>query len=194
MKTKRIIDVEQSPGRDALDLVGYPLDRYQSHLFGLSLRIAIGTGRGRGQRHLERVDAVDVGGHRNRRHYSPAQPRCCRVRAVVGHDHSMAALVRLSDPRRIEIHEPYLPAQHQPVASLEISAGASMKAVQRVLGHSSPQITLDRYTHLFEDHLESLAESMDARYGAAGVRPKHQLGDVADLPEKARKGGVPGVS
>ncbi|MCJ7781226.1 MAG: site-specific integrase [Acidimicrobiia bacterium] len=79
-------------------------------------------------------------------------------------------------------------------ASLAISAGASVKAVQRMLGHSSAQITLDRYTHLFEDDLESLAESMDARYGAAQVRPKRTLEDVADLTGKTRKIDIPRVS
>lgn len=34
-------------------------------------------------------------------------------------------------------------------ASVAISAGASVKAVQRMLGHRSAQITLDRYSHLF---------------------------------------------
>ena len=67
-------------------------------------------------------------------------------------------------------------------ASLAISAGASVKAVQRMLGHSSAQITLDRYTHLFDDDLESLADSMDARYGAAQVRPNRKSGEVVDLP------------
>jgi hypothetical protein len=70
-------------------------------------------------------------------------------------------------------------------ASLAISAGASVKAVQRMVGHSSAQITLDRYAHLFEDDLDSLAESMDARYGAARcgqVRPKRTSGNVVDLP------------
>lgn len=42
-----------------------------------------------------------------------------------------------------------------------------MKAVQRMLGHASAQITLDRYSHLYDDDLEDLADSMDARYGAA---------------------------
>jgi integrase len=73
-------------------------------------------------------------------------------------------------------------------ASLAISAGASVKAVQRMLGHSSAQITLDRYTHLFDDDLEELADSMDARYGAAQVRPKHKSGEVVDLPIGAKKG------
>ncbi len=72
-------------------------------------------------------------------------------------------------------------------ASLAISAGASVKAVQRMLGHSSAQITLDRYTHLFDDDLEELADSMDARYGAAQVRPKRESDVVVDLLDSARK-------
>ena len=79
-------------------------------------------------------------------------------------------------------------------ASLAISAGASVKAVQRMLGHSSAQITLDRYTHLFEDDLEGLAESMDARYGAAQVRPKRTLERVSGLSETAGKVDIPKVS
>lgn len=79
-------------------------------------------------------------------------------------------------------------------ASLAISAGASVKAVQRMLGHSSAQITLDRYTHLFEDDLESLAESMDAHYSAAQVRPKPDLEGISDLSERVRKVDIPRVS
>lgn len=72
-------------------------------------------------------------------------------------------------------------------ASLAISAGASVKAVQQMLGHSSAQITLDRYSHLYEDDLEELADSMDARYGAAQVRPKPESGEVLDLEQKRKK-------
>ena len=73
-------------------------------------------------------------------------------------------------------------------ASLAISAGASLKAVQQMLGHASAQITLDRYSHLYEDDLEDLADSMDARYGAAQVRPKPESGDVVDLDRKRERG------
>jgi len=45
-----------------------------------------------------------------------------------------------------------------------------VKAVQRMLGHASAQITLGRYSHLYDDDLEDLADSMDARYGAAQTR------------------------
>lgn len=72
-------------------------------------------------------------------------------------------------------------------ASLAISAGASVKAVQRMLGHASAQITLDRYSHLYDDDLEDLADSMDARYGAAQVRPKTEPGEVMHIEKKRKK-------
>lgn len=50
-------------------------------------------------------------------------------------------------------------------ASLAISAGASIKAVQRMLGHASAAMTLDTYGSLFEEDLEDLADRMEQRYG-----------------------------
>jgi integrase len=50
-------------------------------------------------------------------------------------------------------------------ASLAISTGASIKAVQRMLGHSSAAMTLDIYGSLFEEDLEALADRLDERYG-----------------------------
>jgi integrase len=47
-------------------------------------------------------------------------------------------------------------------ASLAISAGASPKAVQRMLGHSSAAMTLDTYADLFEDDLDAVAAALDA--------------------------------
>ena len=41
-------------------------------------------------------------------------------------------------------------------ASLDISAGASVKAVQRMLGHASAAMTLDTYGSLLEEDLEGL--------------------------------------
>lgn len=51
-------------------------------------------------------------------------------------------------------------------ASLAIRAGASIKSVQRMLGHSSASLTLDRYGHLFEDELDGVADRLDAHYTA----------------------------
>jgi integrase len=50
-------------------------------------------------------------------------------------------------------------------ASLAISTGASIKAVQRMLGHASAAMTLDTYGSLFEEDLEALADRIDERYG-----------------------------
>ena len=55
-------------------------------------------------------------------------------------------------------------------ASLLIRVGASVKAVQRSLGHKSAVMTLDRHGHLWPDELEDLAERLD-RARAAAVAP-----------------------
>ncbi len=54
-------------------------------------------------------------------------------------------------------------------ASLAISAGASVKSVQRMLGHASATLTLDRYGHLFPDELDDVARRMDEAARRAGV-------------------------
>ncbi|PKQ36527.1 MAG: site-specific integrase [Actinobacteria bacterium HGW-Actinobacteria-11] len=46
-------------------------------------------------------------------------------------------------------------------ASLAISAGANVKAVQRMLGHASAAMTLDVYGELFDDDLDDVAEALD---------------------------------
>lgn len=52
-------------------------------------------------------------------------------------------------------------------ASLAISAGANVKAVQRMLGHASAAMTLDVYADLFDDDLEAVAVAMDSARRAA---------------------------
>jgi integrase len=47
-------------------------------------------------------------------------------------------------------------------ASLAISAGANVKAVQRMLGHASAAMTLDTYADLFEDDLNTVSDRLDA--------------------------------
>ena len=49
-------------------------------------------------------------------------------------------------------------------ASLAISSGGSIKAVQRMLGHASAKMTLDVYGSLFEEDLEALADRIEERY------------------------------
>jgi integrase len=47
-------------------------------------------------------------------------------------------------------------------ASLSIAAGASVKSVQRMLGHASAKITLDVYAGLFDQDLDDVAGRMDS--------------------------------
>jgi integrase len=46
-------------------------------------------------------------------------------------------------------------------ASLAISSGANVKAVQRMLGHAKASMTLDVYTDLFDDDLDVVAHRLD---------------------------------
>ncbi|MDP9027204.1 MAG: tyrosine-type recombinase/integrase, partial [Actinomycetota bacterium] len=46
-------------------------------------------------------------------------------------------------------------------ASLAISAGGNVKAVQKMLGHASAAMTLDVYADLFDDDLDAVAARLD---------------------------------
>lgn len=50
-------------------------------------------------------------------------------------------------------------------ASLAIRAGANVKVVQRMLGHSSAAMTLDVYADLFDDDLTGVADRLDETVG-----------------------------
>ena len=47
-------------------------------------------------------------------------------------------------------------------ASLAIRAGSNIKVVQRLLGHKTASLTLDRYGHLYDDDLDAVAVAFDA--------------------------------
>jgi integrase len=53
-------------------------------------------------------------------------------------------------------------------ASLAISAGANVKAVQRMLGHASAAMTLDVYADLFDSDLDAVAETVGKMWARAG--------------------------
>jgi integrase len=54
-------------------------------------------------------------------------------------------------------------------ASLAITAGANVKAVQRMLGHASAAMALDVYADLFEEDLDGVAERLNADATKAGI-------------------------
>jgi integrase len=68
-----------------------------------------------------------------------------------------AALRRAGLPEQVRFHD----LRHT-CAALLIAQGAHPKAIQAHLGHSSIQVTMDRYGHLFPDALEHLADRLDA--------------------------------
>ncbi|WP_145013434.1 site-specific integrase [Mycobacterium marseillense] len=59
-------------------------------------------------------------------------------------------------------------------ASLAVSAGVNVLALQRMLGHKSAKITLDTYADLFDDDLDAVADTLHARYST---------GDNCDSPK-----------
>ena len=66
------------------------------------------------------------------------------------------------------------------VAWSEPGAGANIKTLQRMLGHASAALTLDRYGHLFDDDLDTVADSMDVLY-----RPAIRAGHLPDIGKVA---------
>lgn len=65
-------------------------------------------------------------------------------------------------------------------ASFAVSAGANVKAVQRMLGHSSAAMTLDIYADLFDDDLDGVADALDAvvsQLDVAKMLPRAVVGE-----------------
>lgn len=56
-----------------------------------------------------------------------------------------------------------------PAASIAISSGANVKAVQRMLGHKSAAMTLDTYADLFDTDLDDVATSISNKIATAGT-------------------------
>ncbi|MCV7090069.1 tyrosine-type recombinase/integrase [Mycobacterium interjectum] len=56
-------------------------------------------------------------------------------------------------------------------ASLAVSAGANVKAVQKMLGHASAAMTLDTYADLFDKDAEAVADAHDQRLAGMVFAP-----------------------
>ncbi|MBY4570390.1 site-specific integrase [Gordonia sihwensis] len=72
--------------------------------------------------------------------------------------------VERSGVPRVTVHD----LRHT-AASLAISAGVNVKALQRMLGHSSAAMTLDTYADLFDDDLDAVGVALDHARSQAGV-------------------------
>jgi integrase len=66
-------------------------------------------------------------------------------------------------------------------ASLAIASGANVKAVQSMLGHASAAMTLDRYSHLFDDALDTVADRLDEARSRSAVPPSCPQGTVTPI-------------
>lgn len=66
-------------------------------------------------------------------------------------------------------------------ASLAISGGANIKVVQRLLGHKTAVLTLDRYGHLYPDALDAVAAAFNAAADDVGTAPGNQAGGVDQI-------------
>jgi integrase len=71
-----------------------------------------------------------------------------------------AAAVRRSQQRDLDFPRITPHDLRHTAASLAISAGANVKAVQRMLGHASAAMTLDTYADLFDDDLDYVAHAL----------------------------------
>jgi integrase len=75
-----------------------------------------------------------------------------------------AAGVRRAEVQKITPHD----LRHT-CASLAVSAGVNVLALQRMLGHTSAKVTLDTYADLFDDDLDAVAVTLDSRYSRESV-------------------------
>jgi integrase len=93
-----------------------------------------------------------------------------------------AAVTAKLTPPALRVHD----LRHT-AASLSIASGASVKLVQRQLGHRSATLTLDTYSHLFADDLDALSDALDglkSRAPADSVRIPETPGEVVSLVDR----------
>ena len=79
-----------------------------------------------------------------------------RVRVSAGSKSWFKTALRMAELNPMTLHD----LRHT-AASLAISSGANVKAVQRMLGHASAAMTLDTYADLFNDDIDRVATALD---------------------------------
>jgi integrase len=71
-------------------------------------------------------------------------------------------------------------------ASLAVSAGVNVLALQRMLGHTSAKVTLDTYADLFDDDLDAVAVTLHANYSRENVLKMCSRG-AHEAPQQTHK-------
>ncbi|MDV3129101.1 site-specific integrase [Mycobacterium sp. 21AC1] len=69
-------------------------------------------------------------------------------------------------------------------ASLAISAGANVKVLQRLLGHATASMTLDRYGHLMDEDLGKVADQLGKAIDATAVTLRYSEPDSGTGSDK----------
>jgi integrase len=92
-----------------------------------------------------------------------------------------AAAVRKAQVQKITPHD--LPHS---CASLAVSAGVNVLALQRMLGQTSAKITLDTYADRFDDDLDAVAVTLDSRYSRENVAKMWPL-SAHETPQQTQK-------
>lgn len=108
---------------------------------------------------------------RNGGHLGPPSSHDSWLSGAVERCQAAATAARAKESKRDK--EPTTPvfprvtahALRHTAASLAISAGANVKVIQRMLGHSSAAMTLDVYADLFDDDLTGVADKLDETVG-----------------------------
>lgn len=72
-------------------------------------------------------------------------------------------------------------------ASLMYAAGADVKAIQEQLGHRSPAVTMNTYTHLFEGAYDPVMDRLDEEY--RNLERPDSGPNVVDIEHRKRKKG-----
>jgi integrase len=71
-------------------------------------------------------------------------------------------------------------------ASLAMSAGASVKVVQRILGHATAAMTRDLYGHLLDDDLAGVADALGTAIDSTAVLLRYPEADAEEPGEHTR--------
>src|SRR5215470_2762370 len=112
MQAHGLVELVEQRERELADLPADPFDGHRTDLLGLRLRVLAQARFGGGQQHLERMDALDVGGHWDDSDDPASGSFGRRVGAVVADDDGGTNLARLRPDRWCQVHQPDFTASH----------------------------------------------------------------------------------
>jgi hypothetical protein len=112
VKSQRFVERTEKVWRELADLDTDALNCDRTHLLGLCLGIVRQAGHLGSKENLERVDPIQVRGHRNDRQHSSAETLCRPVCTVIADNDRWTTLVHFASPGRVEVNESHLASAH----------------------------------------------------------------------------------